>query len=271
MKTILVGSDLSLRSDRARRRALRLARAHGAKLVVCCVIDSDLAEQMSGPLDEEARREIARQCGSDSGVPVEIVIGTGEPVSALATAIRRTAPDLVVLGVHRRHPLRDLLAGTTVERLLRATSCPVLLVAGAAEAEYSRVLCGIDMSGACAAAARWAARIAPEAAFSSVHAVHIPFRSWLLPSEAPAAVAPFLEEAAARLAEWREAEVVPRQLPQPEPRTVSLPEALRDACREVRPDLLAIGAHARRGPGRIGSVTRRLVRRPPCDLLILRG
>ncbi len=271
MKTILAGTDLSLRSGRALRRAELLAAAHGARLVICSVVDSDLPEQMSGPILEEARQQLKRQ--SAPGIETAIRVELGQPVETLGRMIAEEQPDLVVLGVHRPRPLWDMLSGTTVERIIRSTVRPVLLVAGPVEGGYARVLCGVDMSKACAAAARWAAKIAPEAAFSSFHALHVPFAGWTAPGGTAEAVAPFLADARERIDDWWEDEVLPAQMPKPEPVAEAVPTAFLHARQAADPDLIAVGAHARSSfaPTLLGSFTEDLIRAAPSDVLILRG
>ncbi|WP_171060561.1 universal stress protein [Poseidonocella sp. HB161398] len=271
MKTILLGSDLSLRSERARRRAERLAAAHGAKLVVCTVVDDDLPKQMSGAIMEEAREELSRQ--SAGGCETEIRVEIGEPVEKLAQVIEEVQPDLVVMGVHRARPIWDMYAGTTVERIVRATPRPVLLVSQAVEDDYARVLCGVDLSHSCAAAARWAAALAPAAEFRSFHALHVPFRGWIAPGGRPEAVAPFLAEARERIAEWWAEEELPAQLPVPEPEAAAVSEAFLRAREAQAPDLIAVGAHARGlfAPTILGSFTETLIRNAPSDILIVRA
>ena len=46
MKTILVATDFSPRSDRALRRAILIARRQGATLVLAHVIDDDRQERL---------------------------------------------------------------------------------------------------------------------------------------------------------------------------------------------------------------------------------
>ncbi len=187
--------------------------------------------------------------------------------------IKETKPDLVVLGVHRTRPVWDMFSGTTVERIVRATELPVLLVAGPVEGEYGKVLCGIDLSKSCAAAARWAAKLAPDAEFSTFHALHVPFKSWVAPSDSAAALAPFVAEARERVDAWWQQEVLPSQLPKPELQAEAIPTAFLEARTKIRPDLVAVGAHARAAfvPTLLGSFTEDLIRTSPSDVLILRG
>jgi len=273
MKKILVGTDLSLRSERARRRALAIAQAHGAELTLATVIDGELPAKMAGALEAEAQAELERVSAAGSSWPVQIRVGVGDPVEALLAIADEVKPDLLVLGMHRPRPVWDMFGGTTVERIVRATGYPVLLVARPVEEPYTRVLCGIDLSGACAAAARTAASLLPGADLFTFHSLHVPFRGMLVPDGNDAALEPYLADARARIDAWWAEQDLPAGLPRPEPAAASLREAFAEAMAVVKPGLIAVGAHARSKfvPTLLGSFTQELIRTPPADLLILRG
>ena len=44
---ILVATDLSIRSERALRRAAKLAEQHDARLTVLCIVDEDLPQRVA--------------------------------------------------------------------------------------------------------------------------------------------------------------------------------------------------------------------------------
>ncbi|WP_171060962.1 universal stress protein [Poseidonocella sp. HB161398] len=273
MRKILACTDFSPRSEGALRRAQVLAAAKEARLVVASVIDSDFPTPVADAIADSARLELERHCATGPGGCPELHVETGAPVETLCRVIAEVAPDLVVLGTHRPRPLWDMVSGTTAERIIRATSLPVLLAAGPPEPAWRRVLCGLDLSPASAAAARWAAELAPEAELRAFHALPVPFRGWTAAGGAAELAAPFLSDARARLDLWWLEEVLPARLAKPAPVALPVTEAFAAELDAFRPDLVAIGAHARAAfvPGHLGSFTEALIRRPPCDLLILRG
>jgi nucleotide-binding universal stress UspA family protein len=58
------------------------------------------------------------------------------------------------MGAHRKHLLRDIFIGTTIERVIRVGTFPVLMVNHEAQKSYENVLAPVDMSEASASALR---------------------------------------------------------------------------------------------------------------------
>ena len=84
MSNILVATDLSLRSERAVRRAFALARETGAALHLLSVVDDELPEAIAGRRRAETREELERFCAAlpDSahcGWSVEAALGDPVP------------------------------------------------------------------------------------------------------------------------------------------------------------------------------------------------
>ncbi|MEO0682479.1 MAG: universal stress protein, partial [Pseudomonadota bacterium] len=161
MRRILVASDLSARSDRALARAAALAQTHGAALHVAHVTDDELPAALAHPQAEAARAHLLHALG---GATAELHAETGDPAEALPALAERLDVDLLVVGPHRGRGLADLVASTTVERIVRASLRPCLLAQAAPPAPYARALCGVDLSPAAAAALRAVRRLAPDAA-----------------------------------------------------------------------------------------------------------
>ncbi|WP_138468587.1 universal stress protein [Poseidonocella sp. HB161398] len=273
MRKILACTDFSPRSEGALRRAQLLAAANEAELVVATAIDSGLPALVAGAIADGARLKLERHCATGPVACSDLHVETGAPVETLSRIMAEVAPDLVVLGTHRPRPLWDMVSGTTAERIIRATPLPVLLAAGPPESAWRRVLCGIDLSPASAAAARWAAELAPGAELHAFHALPVPVRGWTIAGGTAELAAPFLSDARARLDLWWLDEVLPRRLAKPAPVALPVAEAFAAELVAFRPDLVAVGAHAHAAfvPGHLGSFTEALIRRPPCDLLIVRG
>ena len=78
------------------------------------------------------------------------------------------------------NPLRDLILGTTAERLLRTCKRPVLVVKRPPEAPYEHVVVPVDFSLS-APALTMARQIAPNARITIIHAFRVPFegRLWM--------------------------------------------------------------------------------------------
>lgn len=157
MKKILVATDLSSRSEVAVMRAALLARQHQAELIVLHVIDDDMPTVLTEPqrlaitdlltVNAEAIRE---RGGADS----QIVVRIGDPVKTILNEVREQQADLLVMGMHRHTPLRDLFVGTTLERIIRNASVPVLRVIRAPNEDYRKIMFAVDFSETSAKAIR---------------------------------------------------------------------------------------------------------------------
>lgn len=70
---------------------------------------------------------LAAQLRAD-GVAVDAEVRRGDPAEQLAADAAEHAPGLVVAATHGRAGLEAIWAGSTVARLLRRTTAPVLLL-----------------------------------------------------------------------------------------------------------------------------------------------
>lgn len=272
MQHILAATDLSIRSERALRRAFQIAAAESAKLTVLHVVDEDLPKAIADRMKTDAEDDLARLCASISEAPVEIRVQIGDAVQDIAAAAAAIDAELIVLGVHRPRPFWDMFTGTTLERVVRSTVRPVLLVVDSVDHPYSSILCGIDLSPASAAAVRMAIQVAPKAKVHSFHAVHIPFRGLVGPEPGSRALDPFIAEAQEDLDAWWQTAKLPEGIDKPVPDIASVTESFDRKKAEVAPDLLAIGAHGRPALSTtlLGSFTEEVLGTPPCDVLVVR-
>ncbi|AJE47342.1 universal stress protein [Celeribacter indicus] len=274
MKKFLVASDLSVRSDRALERAIRLARQHEAALTVLHVIDDDLPAPLVARLRESAAETLGEVLkAQDAPENAEVRIEAGDAVVTISETAEAVGADLVILGIHRPRAFWDMLSGTTMERIVRALRCPVLLVSEPVTGPYRSVLCGIDLSPASETAARTAAALAPEADYHSYHAVHVPYRGLIAREARERQIAPFLHEAEDELAAWLKQADLPEALGTPEILTESVETAFETMRKKTDCDLFAIGAHGRTplSPTLLGRFTQDHIRQPVCDTLVVRG
>jgi nucleotide-binding universal stress UspA family protein len=159
---ILAATDFSTRSNRALRQAGLLARATGAELHVVHVVDDDVPQQLLDMDRREACRILAEQVKTMpelGAVPCRPVVVAGAPFDGILQTAATIKADLIVMGQHRRQLLRDILVGTTIERVIRARSFPVLMVNNEAQRRYEHVLVAVDMSEASAQAISAAGKV----------------------------------------------------------------------------------------------------------------
>ena len=152
MKTILVASDLSARSDRAIARAAELARQHNARLIVLHVVDEELPSALADRQVEDAKRALAVAVAAlphADALFSEVRVVIGEHYLTILAETEASDVDLVVVGQHRKDVLLDLFRGSTGERIVRFGNRPVLIVKSAVTHSYVRTLAAVDFSDPC--------------------------------------------------------------------------------------------------------------------------
>jgi nucleotide-binding universal stress UspA family protein len=154
---IVAATDFSTRSHRAVRQAGLLARPAAAHLHVVHVVDDDQPDDLIRMEKREAERVLSEQLASMpelQGVQVHPKIITGDPFDGILRAATEASADLIVMGSHRKQLLLDIFVGTTIERVIRKGSFPVLMVNNEAQHKYENVLVPVDLSNASAHALR---------------------------------------------------------------------------------------------------------------------
>lgn len=149
LQRIMLATDFSERSDRALRRAVLLARAHGAALELIHVVDDDRPQRIVDREMADTRSllmDLAQSLRAADGIACTVDTVLADPFSGIVQAAEQRRPDLLVLGPHRRQVLRDAFAGTTAERTIRTTNCPVLMVNGPPAAPWRHALLTTDLT-----------------------------------------------------------------------------------------------------------------------------
>ncbi|MCZ0963407.1 universal stress protein [Paracoccus sp. EF6] len=274
MRCILVATDLSVRSDRAVQRALRLSAMLKLPCRIVSVIDSDLPDDMQTFLKNDVEQRLSRfaQSLTAPGQEVSCKVLSGDPHEAIVDQAETDDAGLVVLGLHRPRPFRDMVQGTTMVRIVRASPRPVLLVNDTADHDYTRVLLPVSFSPACAAAMRIAGMVAPGARIQSFHAVPIPFPGFIGEGPDGATARDLCRQAEKERDTW--VATLDPEIAVPEIEIVSAGriETMSRMAAE-KPDLIAVGAHTRVGfsPNVLGSFVTDLIKNPPCDVLVARA
>jgi nucleotide-binding universal stress UspA family protein len=149
MKKIMLATDFSERSDRALRRATLLARHLGYGIVLVHVVDDDQSKRIVEAERTEATRLLQQTADTMrdlDGVECETRVILAAPFAGIVQVAAEVEPMLLVMGSHRRHILRDVFMGTTVERVIRSVQCPVLMANAPPAAQYSHLLLTTDLS-----------------------------------------------------------------------------------------------------------------------------
>jgi nucleotide-binding universal stress UspA family protein len=142
LRKILVPTDLSKNSATAINYATSLTKLTGAHLTLIHVFQiPDYATNPEIYLSAKAPQSdiAAAQCRAvnhlqsacekimASGVKCEAKMRTGVPYQEIIGEAEKIAPDLIVMGTQGDKSLARFLMGSTAERVLRHTPCPVLV------------------------------------------------------------------------------------------------------------------------------------------------
>lgn len=270
MKTIVIATDLSPRSDRALRRGLRLAAKLGAHAHVISIVDDAMPEDMVAQLSESVTERLTSHLAAlDAPQDASVNVLSGDPVELVSEfAVAREA-SLLVLGVHRKRGFLDRLRESTSERIVAASLVPVLIVKDFADGDYERILAPVSFSLACAAALRSAAIIAPEAETTSFHALHVPFAGLTGGTHGTEMSRAVRAETERKRDIWMQSSNLPAGFDNPEIIVGSVPQTLASKITQVSPDLIVCGTHERgMAVHKLGSFAADLLRDPPADLLV---
>jgi universal stress protein A len=134
IKRILFPTDFSHTGDAALAFATSLAKESDGRLIVVHVQEAPLAygggEMYYGipePTTDELMNMLHDVKPTDSSVPVEYRLVTGDPADAVVRLAEDDEVDLIVLGSHGRTGLTRLLMGSVAEAIVRKAHCPVLV------------------------------------------------------------------------------------------------------------------------------------------------
>lgn len=144
VKKILCPTDFSPPAARALDCATQLARHFDADLLLLHVVPPsayplrNLGTVTGFPnLREEIHKrvtdEMAALVGAVQGVRVRSEIAEGAPHDQILAAAAANGADLIVMATHGHTGLKHALVGSTAERVVRLSECPVLTLRAPAE------------------------------------------------------------------------------------------------------------------------------------------
>ncbi len=283
-KRIALATDLSHRCDRALDRALMVAKAWQAELtVIHALAPSDdvtlfgsLRDQPSwrrppDPVRKVRDRMFRDLVREDPSIDIAVHVETGAPAEVVLDVIRKSHAELIVTGVARDELLARMFLGDTVDRLIRKSPVPVLIVRDRAFEPYHNMLVTTDFSESSRVALETAVRFFPDAGISLFHAYDVPFAGYLGRAEVEKQFEDYGKDATEKF--LTEAGIAPDTA-----RTVSrmiengVPERLlQDYAETSRRHLTVVGTH---GGGMvyealIGSTARKIIDAVPGDVLLV--
>lgn len=136
-KTILVPTDFSETAEPAVAYAFELAERLHASVHLLHAYDVPafpdgmaLGADVLTPITQAAERAMQIEAEKYRGHPqlASARSQMGEPSDLIARVARELPADLIVIGSHGRRGFRRLVLGSVAEAVLRAASCPVLIV-----------------------------------------------------------------------------------------------------------------------------------------------
>jgi nucleotide-binding universal stress UspA family protein len=284
---VLVATDFSQGAIRAIERAGRLPLAGQARYSIVHVLPDGIPEALLVDAEsyarlrlEQARTKLVAQLGDAGRESAEVSTGLcrGEGYVEIIRYAKAIGADLIVLGRHGNRAVKDLLIGSTADRVIRLAEPPVLVVNKTPRQRYRRPLLGIALTGSDRDLVRVLCRfLSPESpAASMVHAYHVPFEGLLMLGVSSVSISQargeYRQLAAAGLARLQAsvADLGFRWqtiLVRGDARNAIIAEAVRRGA-----DLVAVGTHARPRLERalVGSVAEAVIRSAVCDVLVTR-
>lgn len=203
LKNILVGLDIH-HGDRlastlvnpstqaALEQAVELASKSGATLTLCTVLE--ISEQAAHLIEldhqnlrktvEDTAQEVLARIASNlsaQGITVKTVVRIGNCDDEMIRQIIDGGHDLVVTGSRNRSAATRLLFGSTAQKLIRFSPCPVWVCKPGEVREVREVLVASDLSETAGLAVTMAADVARilGAKLFAVHALEFPFETYL--------------------------------------------------------------------------------------------
>lgn len=147
IRKILHPTDFSKGATPATELAIEMAYTFSAELTILHVYSlpvhlGPLGDSYGPPLmlgqklndDAERALEPLRHRAAKKGVQTQTLALEGIATDAILATAEGCGMDLIVMGTHGRTGFKHLLLGSVAERVLRASSCPVLTVRAAADA-----------------------------------------------------------------------------------------------------------------------------------------
>jgi len=288
-RSLLIPIDLSPGSDRVVGRVARLPLAYDARLTLVHVIPKSLPARARGRAERDARmtltaeaKDLARRLPEH--VAIQSVVRVGAPAKEIARCASSVKAELIVMGRGGGRAFRDVIFGSTAERVIRRGQLPVLAVRLRPRALYRRPALALDLDQGAGAMLALLLHVLPppRPSVTIIHAYEVPYQGLIYPSlseedtedhrdhyreKALREIATLLTTSLAR------ARVAPGDAPawrmhvrHGSPRTI-----IEKAVKKLDSDLLVLGTHGYSGVAHafLGTVAGDVLREVACDVLVV--
>lgn len=293
IRRILVPTDLTAIADVAIEVSLDLARRTGAGIDVLTVlgpIEGDAYSPVQYSPEASVRQEDAEDLikqeleqltarHNTHGVQISATTRKGRPLSTIVARAEQFDADLIVLGTHDRGRLQHFLIGSAAEEIVRRAPCSTLVVheQDFRPAEHlKRILVPIDLSNFSLGLVQYAHYLAKlyDARIDLLHVIEpTPLLDTLAGAMTIRDVVPDMKRRVTteieKLLEHFESGEITHDVHVVEGRAAS--QILAEASRQ-RSSMIVVGKQGRSAIERflVGSVTERVVRHAPCQVLVAR-
>jgi nucleotide-binding universal stress UspA family protein len=212
--------------------------------------------------------------GGQADLEVNVAVAHGKPFVEIVRRARHGRAELIVLGRHGERTFRELLVGSTAERVIRKGDVSVLVVASPGTEPYRRPLVAFDLSDSAQLALELTLRICQRSLdrVDVLHVVELPI------GHVAGAAAGFGLESLRQEKEERARVELAALLASVGPpgrwnlivETGDPRQVILDQARTRGADLVALGTHGRTGLPHVlvGSVAEAVIRGATADVLV---
>ena len=292
VRNIVVPIDFSKMSVQAIQIAKQLARRFGASIHLAHVRQSNYTgdfvapafmtyEQVGEQTALKELKEVASECGVSSAT-CDVLSGA-PPYDEICRLAKTVPADLIVMPTHGRTGLKHVFLGSTAERIVQHSSCPVLVTRGktvksrnGSQAGIKTILAPVDFSKCSREGLRYAIAFANEFG-AKIILVHATYLGYIYSAEgAPLYDIPGLQKAAREIAERK----MRNLLRSSNFGAVKFETAFTDGspvidicgfAKNHDVDLIITSTHGFTGFTHvlIGSIAEQVVRHAPCSVLVV--
>lgn len=154
LNRMIVGIDISEKSDNVLKRALIMAKENKAELFVVNAVPTpwvsipsyfgskDIVIDKEG-ISKKIEKKI-KSLNKDNKVPCFVFVKEGDADDVLLYAAKLHVADMIVLGAHSKGKGQKRFLGTTVQKVAHQSHLPVLIVKNAAKQPYKNIVAPTD-------------------------------------------------------------------------------------------------------------------------------
>jgi nucleotide-binding universal stress UspA family protein len=133
VRRIAVTTDFSDGTADALAYAFSIAAENQARVDLLHVVDDvglDISKRYGDPFLENVKKKLESLIPGEAKdwCDVDTTIEAGIPYRVILKFLQRIKPDLLVMNIHGKNMLDRALLGTTADRVIRAATCPVMLI-----------------------------------------------------------------------------------------------------------------------------------------------